>query len=63
MRIIVLKDSKHIEQVVVTAKSAVGGRRSDCDITIRDPTVSGHHAVILRSGDGYVIKVGTPLHA
>ena len=56
MRIIVLKDSKPIEQIVVTASSAVVGRRSDCDITIRDPAVSGHHAVITRSGDGYVIE-------
>ncbi|MEM7363898.1 MAG: FHA domain-containing protein [Pseudomonadota bacterium] len=56
MRIILLKDSKPIEQIVVTAQSAVVGRRSDCDITIRDPAVSGHHAIISTSGDGYVIE-------
>jgi pSer/pThr/pTyr-binding forkhead associated (FHA) protein len=31
------------------------GRQSDNDIVLPDPTVSRHHAVIIRSGPGYAI--------
>lgn len=32
------------------------GRRSDCDIVLTDPTVSGQHAHVVREGDTFLIE-------
>lgn len=56
MKIIIFKEDKPVDQVTVTGKSASVGRKSECDISIKDPAVSGHHAEIEKVGDNYVIK-------
>lgn len=56
MKIIVIRDDKPIDQVTVAGEFAVIGRKSDCDISIKDPAVSGSHARLQKIGDSYVIQ-------
>ena len=55
-RMIVIKDDKPIPQIVLAGDAATIGRRSDCDISIKDPAVSVVHARIKKFADDYVIK-------
>lgn len=55
-KIIVIKDDKPIQQIALTGDVISIGRRSDCDISIKDPAVSGVHARIKKVGEDYVIK-------
>lgn len=56
MKIIVVRDDKPIDQVTVTGETATIGRKSDCDICIKDPAVSGNHARLQKMGDDYLIQ-------
>ncbi|MCB1691456.1 MAG: FHA domain-containing protein [Pseudomonadales bacterium] len=55
MKIIVLKDNKPIDQITIEGDSARIGRRSDCDISIKDPAVSGNHASLQCVGGKVII--------
>lgn len=55
MKIIVTKDDKPIDQVTFNGEEATIGRKSDCDISIKDPAVSGTHARLQKIGDSYLI--------
>lgn len=55
MKIIVSKNDKPIDQVTCNSNATIG-RKSDCDISIKDPAVSGHHASIEKVGENFVIK-------
>lgn len=55
VKVIVIKD-KPIDQYIVTKDVTTIGRKSDCDISIKDPAVSGNHARIQKVGDKYVIQ-------
>ena len=56
VKIIIMKDDKPIDQVVIRGATASIGRKSDCDISIKDPAVSGNHAQLKKTGDGYLIE-------
>ena len=56
MKIIVLRDDKPIDQITFTGDMAVIGRKSDCDISIKDPAVSGNHAKIQKINESYMIQ-------
>lgn len=56
MKIIVIRDEKPIDQVTFTGAVALIGRKSDCDVSIKDPAVSGNHAKLQRIGDSYIIQ-------
>lgn len=55
MKIIVTKDDKPIDQITFNGEEAIIGRKSDCDISIKDPAVSGTHARLQKIGDSYLI--------
>jgi len=55
-KIIVIKDDKPIQQIALKGDVISIGRRSDCDISIKDPAVSGVHARIKKIGEDFVIK-------
>lgn len=55
LKIIVTKDDKPIDQVTFSGEEATIGRKSDCDISIKDPAVSGTHARLQKIGDSYMI--------
>lgn len=55
VKIIILKDEKPIDQIVMNKDTLIIGRRSESDIVIKDPAVSGVHAKIQRIGDKTVI--------
>ncbi|MFT4713263.1 MAG: pSer/pThr/pTyr-binding forkhead associated (FHA) protein [Candidatus Azotimanducaceae bacterium] len=55
-KIIVIKGDKPILQMALNGDLISIGRRSDCDISIKDPAVSGVHARIKKVGEDYVIK-------
>ena len=55
MKVIVLKDNKPIDQVTIDGDTATIGRKSECDISIKDPAVSGTHAIIERVGEKVTI--------
>ena len=55
VKIIVIKD-KPIDQHVVTKDVTTIGRKSECDISIKDPAVSGNHARIQKVGDHYLVQ-------
>ena len=55
VKIILIKD-KPIGQFVVSADITSIGRKSECDISIKDPAVSGNHARIQKLGRNYVIE-------
>ncbi|MBQ75375.1 MAG: hypothetical protein CMQ20_10195 [Gammaproteobacteria bacterium] len=56
LRIIILKDDKPLEQVMIKGGITSIGRKSDCDISIKDPAVSGNHAQLKETSDGYLIE-------
>lgn len=56
IKIIILKDKKPIDQRVITTDEISIGRKSDCDISIKDPAVSGNHAKVQRVGDKWLIQ-------
>ena len=56
VKIVILKDDKPIDQVVIRGGTASIGRKSDCDISIKDPAVSGNHARLKKTRDGYLIE-------
>ncbi len=56
VKIIVAKDGKPIEQVLMEQDRLTIGRRSECDIVIKDPAVSGAHAEIEFVGNGYILR-------
>ena len=55
VKVIVVKD-KPIEQIIINKDVMTIGRKSDCDISIKDPAVSGNHARIQRVGDNYLVQ-------
>ncbi|MFT7684894.1 MAG: pSer/pThr/pTyr-binding forkhead associated (FHA) protein [Candidatus Azotimanducaceae bacterium] len=55
VKIIVIKD-KPIGQHVVTKDVTTIGRKSECDISIKDPAVSGNHARIQKVGEHYLVQ-------
>ncbi len=56
VKIIILKDEKPIDQIVMAKDVLTVGRKSECDIVIKDPAVSGHHARIQRVADKIVVQ-------
>ncbi len=56
VKIIVLKDDKPVEQVAIEYDKTSIGRRAECDISIKDPAVSGSHAEIEFVGNGYILR-------
>lgn len=56
MKIILIKGDKPIDQVTFTGDAAIIGRKSDCDVSIKDPAVSGNHARLQKIGDSYIIQ-------
>ena len=56
VRVIVLKDQKPIDQIILRGENSMIGRRSDCEISIKDPAISGNHARIREVGDQLVIE-------
>ncbi|MCB1645231.1 MAG: FHA domain-containing protein [Pseudomonadales bacterium] len=56
IKLIVLKDGKPLDQFEFDQESVVIGRKSDSDISIKDPAVSGTHAKIQKVGDSYIIQ-------
>ncbi len=55
-KIVILKDDKPIDQVLLGADPVIIGRKSDCGITIKDPAVSGNHARIINDGKSYFVE-------
>jgi len=55
VKVILIKD-KPIGQFVVESDVTSIGRKSECDISIKDPAVSGSHAQIQKLGKNYVIE-------
>lgn len=56
MKIIVIRDDKPIDEITFTGGVALIGRKSDCDVSIKDPAVSGKHAKLEKIGGDYVIE-------
>lgn len=56
LKIIVIREDKPIEQVLMEQHKLVIGRRAECDIPIKDPAVSGSHAEIEFVGNGYILR-------
>lgn len=46
-KLVLIKDNKPIDQFPIESETLTIGRKSDCDITIKDPAVSGNHARIV----------------
>ena len=55
VKIIILKDEKPIDQLVMDKDTLIIGRKSESDIVIKDPAVSGFHAKVQRVGDKTVV--------
>ncbi len=55
VKVIVIKD-KPIDQFVISKELTSIGRKSDCDISLKDPAVSGKHAQIQCVGENYLIQ-------
>lgn len=55
VKVMLIKD-KPIGQFVVESDITTIGRKSECDISIKDPAVSGSHAQIHKLGKNYVIE-------
>ena len=55
VKVVLIKD-KPIGQFVVESDITTIGRKSECDISIKDPAVSGSHAQIHKLGKNYVIE-------
>ena len=56
VKIIVIRDEKPIGQILMEQEKLSIGRRAECDISIKDPAVSGNHAEIEFVGNGYIIR-------
>ncbi len=56
VKIVIFKQDKPVDQVLLKSDSTTIGRKSDCDISIKDPAVSGQHARIEKTSKGYVIE-------
>lgn len=55
VKVILIKD-KPIGQYVIDSVVTSIGRKSECDISIKDPAVSGTHAQIKKAGENYIIE-------
>ncbi|MFT4799679.1 MAG: hypothetical protein ACJAYE_000357 [Candidatus Azotimanducaceae bacterium] len=55
VKVILIKD-KPIGQFILESDITSIGRKSECDISIKDPAVSGSHAQIHKLGKNYVIE-------
>ncbi len=55
VKVILIKD-KPVAQFELSRDITSIGRRSECDISIKDPAVSGNHAQIQKLGKNYVIE-------
>lgn len=55
VKVILIKD-KPVAQFELSRDITSIGRRSECDISIKDPAVSGSHAQIQKLGKNYVIE-------
>ena len=55
VKVILIRD-KPIRQFIVESDITSIGRKSECDISIKDPAVSGTHAQIHKLGKNYVIE-------
>ena len=55
VKVILIKD-KPIGQFVIDSDLTSIGRKSECDISIKDPAVSGSHAQIQKLGKNFVIE-------
>lgn len=56
VKIIVIKEDKPIDQVLMEQDKLSIGRRAECDVSIKDPAVSGNHAEIEFVGNGYILR-------
>ncbi len=56
VKIIVIREDKPIEQVLMEKTKLTIGRRAECDISVKDPAVSGNHAEIEFVGNGYIVR-------
>ena len=56
VKIVIIKDDKPIDQITIETGFGMIGRKSDCEISIKDPAVSGNHACVKLTKDGYVIE-------
>lgn len=56
VKIIVIKEDKPIDQVLMEQEKLIIGRRAECDVTIKDPAVSGNHAEVEFVGNGYILR-------
>lgn len=55
IKVIIIKD-KPIAQMVLNKDVTTIGRKSDCDISLKDPSVSGLHARIKVVGENYLLE-------
>lgn len=56
LKIILIKEDKPVDQIVMEQPKLTIGRRAECDIPIKDPAVSGSHAEIEFVGNGYILR-------
>ncbi len=56
VKIIVIREDRPVEQLLMEQDKLVIGRRAECDISIKDPAVSGNHAEIEFVGNGYILR-------
>ena len=56
VKIIVIREDKPIEQILMEKTKLTIGRRAECDISVKDPAVSGNHAEIEFVGNGYIVR-------
>lgn len=56
VKIIAIREDKPIEQVLMEKTKLTIGRRAECDISVKDPAVSGNHAEIEFVGNGYIVR-------
>ena len=55
-KIVIIKDDKPIDQVALGTRPMIIGRKSDCDISIKDPAVSGAHARLAVEGGFFIVE-------
>jgi hypothetical protein len=53
---VIIYKGKPLKQVVLKQAVTTIGRKSSCDISIKDPAVSGNHARIVKVGKNYIIQ-------
>jgi hypothetical protein len=56
VKIIVIREDKPIDQILMEKTKLTIGRRAECDISVKDPAVSGNHAEIEFVGNGYIVR-------